>query len=215
MPKAILTPAQQEAARQGRRERQAQKAAQAAATVEALLADAGGPLPAYALSHAAKARKGNTRSLIALKCLDSPHIARSRQGRSDVQILPSQRIRANLWLQGPFGHTSAEREGARDSTLPPRRAGYFSPDGAFRGLFVVPNRRLSMHAGWWQFWWRGACQYKRADVEVGPVMTATAGLVAQLLARAGSGVVRILEPVDFRLFPKPFGLLSPGHMLTE
>jgi hypothetical protein len=70
MPRAILTPAQQEAARQGRREQQSQKAAQAAATVEALLADAGGPLPAYALSHAAKARKGNTRSLIALKCLD-------------------------------------------------------------------------------------------------------------------------------------------------
>jgi len=43
---------------------------QVAATVEALLADAGVPLPAYALAHAAKARKGNTRSLIALKCLD-------------------------------------------------------------------------------------------------------------------------------------------------
>ena len=70
MPRAILTPAQQEAARQGRREQQSQKAAQAAATVEALLADAGRPLPSYALSHAAKARKGNTRSLIALKCLD-------------------------------------------------------------------------------------------------------------------------------------------------
>ena len=137
MPRAILTPAQQEAARQGRREQQSQKAAQAAATVEALLADAGRPLPSYALSHAAKARKGNTRSLIALKCLDSPHIARSRQGRSDVQVLPTQGMRANLWLQGPFGHTSAEREGARDSTLPPRRAGYFSPDGAFRGLFVA------------------------------------------------------------------------------
>jgi hypothetical protein len=70
MQKAVLTPAHQEAARQGRRERQSQKAAQAAATVDALLADAGGPLPAYAQAHAAKARTGNTRSLIALKCLD-------------------------------------------------------------------------------------------------------------------------------------------------
>jgi hypothetical protein len=69
MPKAILTPAHQMAARQGRRERQSQKAAQAATTVEALLADAG-PLPAYAQAHADKARTGNTRSLIALKCLD-------------------------------------------------------------------------------------------------------------------------------------------------
>jgi hypothetical protein len=70
MPKAILTAAHQQAARQGRRERQSQKAAQAAATVDALLTDARGPLPAYAQAHAAKARQGNTRSLIALKCLD-------------------------------------------------------------------------------------------------------------------------------------------------
>jgi hypothetical protein len=70
MPNASLTPAHQLAARQGRRERQRQKAAQAAQTVDALLTDAGGPLPAYALGHAAKARTGNTRSLIALKCLD-------------------------------------------------------------------------------------------------------------------------------------------------
>jgi hypothetical protein len=69
MPNSALTPAHQAAARQGRRERQLQKAARAAATVDALLADAG-PIPSYALAHAAKARKGNTRSLIALKCLD-------------------------------------------------------------------------------------------------------------------------------------------------
>jgi hypothetical protein len=66
---AILTPAHQEAARQGRRLRQSQKAAQAAATIDALLAEAG-PLPSYAQAHAAKARTGNQRSLIALKCLD-------------------------------------------------------------------------------------------------------------------------------------------------
>jgi hypothetical protein len=70
MPNAILTPAHQEAACQGRLHRQSQKAAQAAATVDAPLADAGGPIPAYALAHDAKARSGNTRSLIALKCLD-------------------------------------------------------------------------------------------------------------------------------------------------
>jgi hypothetical protein len=69
MRNASLTTAHQEAARHGRRVRQSQKAAQAAATVDTLLADAG-QLPAYAVAHAAKARTGNTRSLIALKCLD-------------------------------------------------------------------------------------------------------------------------------------------------
>jgi hypothetical protein len=70
MPKAAFTPAQQEAARQGRLQRQSEKAARAAAMVDALLAEAAGPIPAYAQAHAAKAQKGNTRSLIALKCLD-------------------------------------------------------------------------------------------------------------------------------------------------
>ena len=69
MPDAIFTPAQQEAARQGRRDRQSQKASQAAAAVDALLAGTR-PIPAYAQAHALKARKGSTRSLIALKCLD-------------------------------------------------------------------------------------------------------------------------------------------------
>jgi hypothetical protein len=70
MPKAIFTPAQQLAARQGRQDRRTELAAQAAATVDALLADAGGAIPAYAQAHAAKARKGRTASMIALKCLD-------------------------------------------------------------------------------------------------------------------------------------------------
>jgi hypothetical protein len=70
MTKSILTPAQRAAAHQGRHERRNRRVAQAAASVDALLADAGGPLPAYAQAHAAKAREGKMRSLIALKCLD-------------------------------------------------------------------------------------------------------------------------------------------------
>jgi hypothetical protein len=70
MAKAIFTPAQQLAARQGRQQRQSEKAARAAAMIDVLLADAGGSIPAYAQAHAAKARKGNTRNMIALKCLD-------------------------------------------------------------------------------------------------------------------------------------------------
>jgi hypothetical protein len=50
--------------------RRSAEAAEAAATVDAPLASAGGPLPAYAPAHADKARTGNTRSLISLKCLD-------------------------------------------------------------------------------------------------------------------------------------------------
>jgi hypothetical protein len=70
MPNATFTPAQQQAARQGRQARQTEKAARAAAMVDALLADVGRPLPAHAQAHAAKARKGSTPSMIALKCLD-------------------------------------------------------------------------------------------------------------------------------------------------
>jgi hypothetical protein len=64
------TQEQRQKAQQTRHDRQARKAAQAAATVAALLADAGGPVPAYAQAHAARAKKGNVRALIALKCLD-------------------------------------------------------------------------------------------------------------------------------------------------
>jgi hypothetical protein len=70
MTNATFTPAQQEAARQGRKERQTEKAARATAMVDALLAGADGPIPAYAQAHAAKARKGRTASMMALKCLD-------------------------------------------------------------------------------------------------------------------------------------------------
>jgi hypothetical protein len=64
------TDEQRQRARQTRHDRQSQKAAQAAPTVEALLADVGGELPAYAQAHAEKAKKGNVRALVALKCLD-------------------------------------------------------------------------------------------------------------------------------------------------
>lgn len=64
------TPEQREKARQTRERRQTQLRAEAAATVDALLAGAGGKVPGYALAHAAKARQGKVGSLIALKCLD-------------------------------------------------------------------------------------------------------------------------------------------------
>ena len=61
---------EREKARQTRAARREQKQAEAAATVDALLADAGGKLPTYAQAHAVKARQGKVGSLIALKCLD-------------------------------------------------------------------------------------------------------------------------------------------------
>jgi hypothetical protein len=93
MPNISPTPAQQAAAREGRRERQTQRAAQAAATVDALLAEAGRPLPAYALAHAAKARKGNTRSLIALKCLDCCCWEKSEVAACPVTTCPLHPLR--------------------------------------------------------------------------------------------------------------------------
>jgi hypothetical protein len=73
MPRPALTPRtpeQRAADLITRKSGATHRAAQAAATVDALLADADGPLPAYAMAHIARARKGNLRSLIALKCLD-------------------------------------------------------------------------------------------------------------------------------------------------
>jgi hypothetical protein len=92
MPNDSFTPAHQEAARNGRRERQAQKAAQAAATVDALLADAG-QVPSYALAHAAKARTGNQRSLIALKCLDCSCWEKSEVAACPVATCPLYPLR--------------------------------------------------------------------------------------------------------------------------
>ena len=93
MPNAGFIPGHHPAALQGRRERRSQKAAQAAATVDALLAEAGRPLPAYALAHAAKARKGNTRSLIALKCLDCCCWEKSEVAACPVTTCPLHPLR--------------------------------------------------------------------------------------------------------------------------
>jgi hypothetical protein len=92
MRNATLTTAHQEAALASRRQRRSQKAAQAAATVEALLADAG-QLPAYAMAHAAKARTGNTRSLIALKCLDCSCWEKSEVAACAVTTCPLYPLR--------------------------------------------------------------------------------------------------------------------------
>jgi hypothetical protein len=73
MPRTALTPRtpeQRAADLATRKNGAAAKAAQAAATVDALLADTDGPLPSYALAHVARARRGNVRALVALKCLD-------------------------------------------------------------------------------------------------------------------------------------------------
>jgi hypothetical protein len=43
---------------------------ESSATVEQLLAEAAGPMPAWALAHAEKARQGKFMSLVALKCGD-------------------------------------------------------------------------------------------------------------------------------------------------
>ncbi len=66
----VFTDEERETAQHNRREACHRRAAEASATVDQLLAEAAGAVPAWALAHAAKARKGKMLSLVALKCGD-------------------------------------------------------------------------------------------------------------------------------------------------
>ncbi len=65
-----FTDEERESAKHHRRESRRRLADEASATVDLLLADVAGDLPAWALAHAEKARRGRPLSLIALKCGD-------------------------------------------------------------------------------------------------------------------------------------------------
>jgi hypothetical protein len=65
-----FTDEEREAAKRNRRESRRRLADEANATVERLLAEVAGAVPAWALAHAEKARTGRQLSLIALKCGD-------------------------------------------------------------------------------------------------------------------------------------------------
>jgi hypothetical protein len=66
----IFTDEEREAAEHKRREGRQRLADEASATVDQLLAVVAGAVPAWALAHAEKARKGRLLSLVVLKCGD-------------------------------------------------------------------------------------------------------------------------------------------------
>ena len=66
----VFTDQQRQSAHHQRREARRRRAEEASATVDQLLAEAAGPVPAWALAHAEKARQGRLLSLVALKCAD-------------------------------------------------------------------------------------------------------------------------------------------------
>jgi hypothetical protein len=70
MPTRIFTDDERESAQHNRREARRRLEEEASATVDLLCAESAHPLPAWALAHAAKARAGKLRSLVALKCGD-------------------------------------------------------------------------------------------------------------------------------------------------
>jgi hypothetical protein len=70
MSERIFTDEERESARRNRREARRRLADEASATVDQLLAEVGSALPAWALTHAEKARTGRVLSLVALKCGD-------------------------------------------------------------------------------------------------------------------------------------------------
>jgi hypothetical protein len=88
----IITPEERAAGQLARQGAARRRAEEAEATVDALRADAG-PLPGWAERHAAKARKGNLRSLVALKCGDCACWQRAEVAACPVTTCPLHPIR--------------------------------------------------------------------------------------------------------------------------
>jgi hypothetical protein len=92
MPGTTLTNEARQASQQAQREGRKRLAEQAAAAADALLADTD-PVPEWAHRHAAKARKGNLRSLVALKCADCSGFERSEITHCPVTSCPLHPLR--------------------------------------------------------------------------------------------------------------------------
>jgi hypothetical protein len=66
----IFTDEERESAKYNRLEARRRLAEESSATIDWLLAEVAGSVPAWAVAHTAKARAGRLRSLVALKCGD-------------------------------------------------------------------------------------------------------------------------------------------------
>jgi len=93
MPGRIFTDDERESAQHNRREARRRLAGDAAATVDQLCAEAARPLPAWALAHAAKARAGKLRSLVALKCGDCTNWQKTEIAGCTVTSCPLYPVR--------------------------------------------------------------------------------------------------------------------------
>jgi hypothetical protein len=88
-----FTDEEREAAKHNRREARRRLAAEASNTVEQLLAEAAGIMPAWAQAHAEKARTGKVLSLVALKCGDCSGWQKSEIAGCTVTSCPLHPLR--------------------------------------------------------------------------------------------------------------------------
>jgi hypothetical protein len=93
MPGRIFSDDEREFAQHFRREARRRLAGEAVATVDQLCDEAACPLPAWALAHAAKARMGKLRSLVALKCGDCSGWQKSEIAGCTVTSCPLHPLR--------------------------------------------------------------------------------------------------------------------------
>ena len=89
----IFTEDDRESAKHNRREAQRRLAEEANAVIDRLLAEAAGAIPAWALAHAEKARKGKVLSLVALKCADCSNWQKTEIAGCTVTSCPLHPLR--------------------------------------------------------------------------------------------------------------------------
>jgi hypothetical protein len=88
-----LTAEERQAGTRARQENRRRRAEQAAASVDALLADSDGPVPAWAQALAARARRGNVTALAHLKCAECSCWQRAEIAACPVTACPLHAVR--------------------------------------------------------------------------------------------------------------------------
>jgi hypothetical protein len=89
----VFSNEERESAKHNRREARRRLADEASDTVDQLLAETVGAVPAWALAHASKARKGKVRSLLVLKCGDCSGWQKSEVAGCTVTSCPLHPLR--------------------------------------------------------------------------------------------------------------------------
>jgi hypothetical protein len=93
MSERAFTAAERELSARKIREARQRKAEEAAEVVDRLVAEDGAVMPSWAKAHATKARKGNVRSLVALKCGECSAWSRAEIACCSVRSCPLHSIR--------------------------------------------------------------------------------------------------------------------------